>query len=99
MEDFKMDILHETDKKITKLFVVTDKKRQPKILEGISEVVLVFSVPEEREKSGSNNKLSHEEIDMIYKQLREGKGAHAIAKSMGISKKTVYNYKSGMIDL
>jgi len=89
----------ETDKKLTKHFLKTEKKLQPKIMEGVDEVVIIFSVPEENENSGSNNKLSHDEIDEIYKQLRDGKGAHAIAKAMGISKKTVYNYKSGMIDL
>jgi len=84
----------ETDKKLTKHFLKTEKKLQPKIMEGIDEVVIVFSVPLENEKSGSNNKLSNEEIDEIYKLIREGKGIHAISKQMGISKKTVYNYKN-----
>jgi len=88
----------ETDKKLTKHFLKTEKKLQPKIMEGIDEVVIIFSVPLESEKASSNNKLSNEEIDMIYEQLKQGKGAHAISKSMGISKKTVYNYKSGMVD-
>jgi len=91
-----MENLHETDKKITKIFVVTDKKRQAKILEGINEVVILFSVAEEKEAI-ANNKLSNEEIDLIYDLLREGKGVHAISKLMGISKKTVYNYRN-MID-
>ena len=88
-----MEHLHETDKKITKIFVVTDKKKQVKVMEGINEVVMLFSVAEEKE-AVANNKLSNEEIDLIYDLLREGKGIHAISKYMGVSKKTVYNYRN-----
>ena len=91
--------MEKDEKVVYQIFVKNGDGKSAKVMRNENEIYILIPVSAEKEKSSSNNKLSHEEIDEIYKQLREGKGAHAIAKAMGISKKTVYNYKSGMIDL
>jgi len=88
--------INSTDKKITKLCLKTDKKHQPRIMEGTDEIIIILSLTDEPECNGSNNKLTNEEIERIYSLLREGKGAHAISKILGVSKKTVYNFKKQM---
>ena len=83
------------NKIIKKIFVITDKKKEPKIMEGIYETVLIFSVPEDGEMfKNSNNKTDDETIKEIYKQLDEGVPIREIAEQLDITPKTIYNYKN-----
>jgi len=84
------------NKTITTIYVITDKKKEPKVVEGTYETVVLFSVPcgdEEKEnKKSSNNKLSQEIIDEIYDLNSLGSTVSEISALLKISKQTVYTY-------
>lgn len=85
--------MQEKQKKITRIFVETEKKKAIKIMEGLTEIVIVISIPTEISKQGGQNKLIDEDINHIYQLLDQGWQTKAIADWLNISQKTVYNYK------
>ena len=94
MESIKLNKLGKT---ITPIFVVVEKKKEPKVMVGIDEVVIVFGIPLEKEKS-SNNKTNEETIQDIYDMLDDNKPINEISSILGLSSKTIYNYKNKRVD-
>ena len=80
-------------KKLTEIYLQTEKKSSPKIVEGINEVVIVFSICEEKEKS-ANNKTSDERVELINRLLNEGHNVKDIAELIGTSRQNIYNHKA-----
>ena len=81
------------EKKITRIYLRTDKKLQPKIMEGIDEILVIISAPDEIDSSTSNNKTDETRVQNILSLLDDGVPVKAIADTVGVSPKTVYNYK------
>jgi len=94
LESIKLNKLGKT---ITPIFVVVEKKKEPKVMVGIDEVVIVFGIPLEKEKS-SNNKTNEETIQDIYDMLDDNKPINEISSILGLSSKTIYNYKNKRVD-
>jgi len=86
--------MEKDEKVVYQIFVKNGDGKSAKVMRNENEIYILISVPEKKEQASSNNKLTNEEIDNIYQLLKEGKGAHAISKKLGVSKKTVYNYKN-----
>ena len=80
------------EKKLTKIYLRTEKKVSPKVMEGVDEIILILSVPDEI-NSTSNNKIDDETIEEIYKLLDEDIPVKEIASHLDVTAKTVYNYK------
>lgn len=81
---------YKSGKKLTEIYVKTEKKQSAKIMEGINEVVIVFSICDEvAEKKPAHNKTTDVAIQLMVELLKNGFTPQKIAELLETTSQNV----------
>jgi hypothetical protein len=86
--------MEKEGKKVYQILVETEKEKEPKIMKGINEIVLLISVVDDDTiKKPPHNKVSMSKTLMMYEMLDKGVPIPEIADQLQLSDKTIKNYE------